>query len=216
MKKKLVYLIVLLSVIFIPFNTQARELDIAGEKYNVKYYLELMQDEGIEPTVPDFTESTDKINIYLFYGKGCEHCTNLINFLNNIAPEYKEKFNIAAFEIYGDEKNSKLLTKIANGIGEDDDGVPFIFIGDQYYNGYSSEYDDLIKKAIDKNYEIKPEERQDVIASFTRSVGGGSSSSLSTSTKIILADVFLTILSTVVIIIFVNKKIDSLDIKKKK
>ena len=214
MKKNIIYIIMLLGLVLFPFNTFAREIEIGDEKYNVNYYLDVLKDEGIEPTVSDFTENKDKVNIYLFYGKGCEHCDNLLKFLNSITPEFKDYFNVVGFEIYGDEKNSALLTELAKNIGEANDGVPFIFVGDKYFSGYSEEYNDAIKEAIKSNYDVKPSERQDVMSSYSKSKQS-SSHSISTGTQIMILNIILTLASTIIIIVFVNIKINSLDIKKK-
>lgn len=216
--KKILTIILLLTVLVLPFSVSAKELVVAGKKYNVNGFLETLNEEGITPKVSDYTESTDKINIYLFYGKGCEHCTNFLNFMNDISPEYAQYFNVITFEIYGDKENSKFLKTLAELIGVESDGVPFVFIGDKYWNGYSDEYNDSIKEAITELYNTEYNKRTDIMRSYEKEIGytGSTSKGLSDGAKIVLLDLLFTTVGTIIVIIFVNYKINSLDIKKKK
>lgn len=218
MKKKLLLIILLLSVFVLPFKVSARDFSVAGKKYVTNDFLGTLKDEGITPKVEDYKESEDKINIYLFYGKGCEHCDNFLNFLNDISPEYAQYFNIISFEIYGDANNSTLLKTLATSINESDDGVPFMFIGDQYYNGYATEYDESIKEAIKTTYDTPKAERTDIIKAFEKEMGytNKTSSGTSETTKIVLFNLLFTAISTIVIIVFINIKINSITDKKKK
>lgn len=218
MKKRLLYLVLLLTVLILPFSVSAKELTVAGKTYQVNDYLGTLQEEGITPKVTDYTEDSNKINIYLFYGKGCEHCNNFLNFLNDIGPEYSQYFNVISFEIYGEKDNAVLLKTLAQLIGVESDGVPFIFVGDKYWNGYSSDYDDSIKEAITELYNTEYNKRTDIMRSYEKEIGytGSTSKGLSDGMKIVLLDLLFTTISTVIIIIFVNSKINSLDIKKKK
>ena len=217
MRKRLLYLVLLLTVLILPFTVSAKEISVAGKTYQVKDYLETLQDEGITPTVPDYTGSTEKINIYLFYGKGCEHCTNFLNFLNEISPEYSQYFNVISFEIYGSKDNSRFLKTLAGLIGVKSEGVPFVFIGDKYWNGYSEEMNDDMKAAITELYNTEYNKRTDIMRSYEKETGyTGTKKGLSDGMKIVLLDLLFTTIGTVIVIIFVNYKINSLNIKKKK
>ena len=191
MKKKVIFIIMLLGLFLFPLKAYAREVTIAGKTYNVNYFLDILKEEGITPTVPDFRESTDKVNIYLFYGKGCEHCTNLLNYLNEIAPEYGDYFNVVGFEIYSDENNSILLRDLAELIESEDDGVPFMFIGDQYFSGYSENSNEGIKEVVKEAFDTPKDERADVFVSYEEAIGYKEPAKTNYVNQLMLLQVFL-------------------------
>ena len=217
MKKKILSIIILISLIVLPLKVSAKEFYVAGNEYTTNDFLGTLKEEGIEPNVTDYKEGNNKINIYLFTGKGCEHCINFLNFLNDISPEYSQYFNVISFEIYGDSNNATLLKTLARTIAVSDDGVPFIFIGDKYFNGYSEEYNEDIKTAIKETYDTEIAYRTDIVRAFEKETGYVEKEpGLSDGAKIVLLDLLFTTISTIVIIVFVNIKINSLNTSKKK
>lgn len=212
MKKKLLSIIFLLSIFILPLNVFAGEYKVSGNKYNTKNFIETLEEEGITPKVSDYQEGDNKINIYIFTGKGCEHCINFLNFLNDISPDYSQYFNVISFEIYGDANNATLLKSLARSIAVEDDGVPFVFIGDKYFNGYSEEYNEDIKTAIKETYDTEKVYRTDIMKAFEKQTGYVEKTpGLSDVAKIVLFDLFFTAVSTIIIIIFINTKFNSLN-----
>ena len=74
----------------------------------------------------DIDLSSNKPNIYIFWGDGCPHCKALAKFISKLPAETKDKVNIYSFEVWSDKVN------------QDVSGVPFIVIGDKIFDGYSS------------------------------------------------------------------------------
>lgn len=108
-------------------------------------------------------KSKSKINIYFFRGEGCPHCQEAEEFFDKIKSEYGKYYNIVDYETWYNTDNADLMKKVADKLGEEASGVPYIIIGKKSWNGYSSEYDDEIIAAIKSEYNKSNSERYDVI-----------------------------------------------------
>ena len=101
----------------------------------------------------DIEEAKEKINIYLFWGNGCSHCSNLKAFMASIEEEYGKYYNLYTFEVWSDEDNEDLMNEMASVMGDELKGVPYMIIGKDSYKGYSSNVDSRIKASIKAEYE---------------------------------------------------------------
>ena len=152
MKKLLIVL--LMVFMFIP--------SIYGEtEYKVMNFDEVLTEEGIEHDFSNYTESDDKITIYFFRGKGCKFCRAFLSYLNDIVPEYGKYFNVVAYDVWNDRNSDKLLDEVSEFLNQPSEGIPYAIIGDTVFNGYSTDYDEAIKKAIKKEHNKK--KRYDVL-----------------------------------------------------
>lgn len=152
MKKLLVVL--LMVFMFIP--------SIYGEtEYKVMNFDEVLTEEGIEHDFSNYSESDDKITIYFFRGKGCKFCRAFLSYLNDIVPEYGKYFNVVAYDVWNDRNSDKLLDEVSEFLNQPSEGIPYAIIGDTVFNGYSTDYDEVIKEAIKKEYNKK--KRYDVL-----------------------------------------------------
>lgn len=101
----------------------------------------------------DVKESTDgAFNMYLFYGKGCPHCEELIKFFQSLSDQEKAKFHLYTFETWYDEENKKLLEDVEIELNQNIGGVPFLVIGEKTFSGYGSSMNDNIINAINTEY----------------------------------------------------------------
>ena len=82
--------------------------------------------------------ASNKVDAYLFYGNGCPHCAKEIQFFNSIKDKYPD-LNVIGYEVYYSQENSLLMQKVANYLGSEDGGVPFLIIGDEYFVGFGEE-----------------------------------------------------------------------------
>lgn len=82
--------------------------------------------------------ASNKVDAYLFYGKGCPHCAKEIQFFNIIKDKYPD-LNVIGYEVYYNQENSLLMQKVANHLGAQGGGVPFLIIGDEYFVGFGEE-----------------------------------------------------------------------------
>ncbi len=78
------------------------------------------------------------VTIYYFWGDGCPHCAEAKPFLADLAQRYPG-VQIRDFEVWYNEANREPLVRMAARSGFEPSGVPTIFIGDQYWVGYSKE-----------------------------------------------------------------------------
>ncbi|MBT7928766.1 cytochrome c biogenesis protein [Candidatus Peregrinibacteria bacterium] len=82
-------------------------------------------------------QGNNKVDLELFYGQGCPHCSKMIGFLNEIKEIYPN-ININEHEIYFDSKNVALFQNLINAYEESIDAVPTVFIGDKVFVGFSN------------------------------------------------------------------------------
>lgn len=66
-----------------------------------------------------------KINVYIFWGKGCPHCAALGKYLAEHTKDYEKIANIYSFEVWGDKENQAFFKSFASFIGAEATGVPF-------------------------------------------------------------------------------------------
>lgn len=142
MKKSLLVFIFLISII-IPFNVFALTDDYVDKVHEIV-------DKKVEK---------DKINIYLFRGRGCPHCADEEEWLETIKDKYGEYINVYDFEVWYDVDNSKLYDKVKEVFDTHVTGVPFTVIGDKYYSGFSSSIESSMENKI--KYYIEVEETED-------------------------------------------------------
>lgn len=121
-----------------------------------------------EQTEKDIKYNDEKINVYFFWGNGCQHCEALISYLNTLPEEYDNYFDLYTLEVWYNEDNSKLMSELGDYLGEKTDGVPCLIIGDQVFIGFSEENKEQIKDAIKKEYNKK--EHYDAYKNYKKQV----------------------------------------------
>lgn len=150
--KKFLLLIMISLLCFIPVSVNAQE-----KGYSSLNLDEALTEEGIDHDFSNYEENNDQAIIYLFRGKGCGYCKKFLTFLNSIVDDYGKYFKVVSYEVWYDQENASLLTKVSNYLGTSAEGVPYIVIGDKVFPGYASSYDEDIKDAIKKQYDSKNE-----------------------------------------------------------
>lgn len=152
MKKIMAILLVLLLMPTIVFAKEPESMSLE----------DALKEEEIEYDLGDYQESDQKANIYLFRGKGCSHCYEFLEYVSkDLIKESGEYFNLVTYEVWNNEDNKELMDKVAEYLGEEAGGVPFIVIGDKVFAGYAESMNDEMKEAIKKLYDS--EDRYDVI-----------------------------------------------------
>ena len=146
MNKKKILIISLITFIFILFIVL---INISNK----------MNEEKIKSTITMNSKLTDvvydenKLNIYLFWGKGCPHCEEEWKFLNRIAPKYYDKIHVYGFEVWNSEENQKIMNEFKDKLNiSKDSGIPLTIIEDKYYIGYDESYNDEMLKLIKNNH----------------------------------------------------------------
>lgn len=158
MKKLKLLLVLLLTVMIVPFSVFAE-----GEE-------EQTGATGEEVTTT--AEETDKRAIvYFFRGEGCSHCAEAQEWFNSIQEELGEYFKIVDYETWYNTDNAELMTKVAEARHDEAGGVPYIIIGDKSWIGFADDYKDEIKAQIKDLYAQDVSQRYDIL----KLVGGKTS-----------------------------------------
>ncbi len=177
MKNRLMYLmslVLVFSIILIPVTAKA-EVEATGLKDIIDDEVKVFGEAGgYEDQVEDlknvdlgdYTEKKGKVNVYLFRGSSCGHCFDAVVFFAGMTKEYQDKFNLIGYEVWGNKDNNKLMEEVADKLGDDVGGVPYIVVGKKSWNGYTDSYGDEIKAEINKQYKIKSSKRYDVMKTF--------------------------------------------------
>lgn len=103
----------------------------------------------------DIKFDDDKVNMYLFWGNGCIHCTKLYEFLEEIQPEYGQYYRLYSFEIWDNEDNDKIMDWFMAKLGRETGSrsTPTFIIGDKLFEGFSEGTKDEIKQTIRDMYD---------------------------------------------------------------
>ena len=142
MKKLKFLLVVLAAVLILPFGVFAEEVEDSASE--------------------DAVESQE-VNVYFFFGDGCGFCANAEAWFEEIEEEYGDKFNLVAYEVWSNADNSQLMSDVAEIRKETANGVPYIIIGNQSWNGFDDDYKEGILAKIESEYEQDPAERYDIM-----------------------------------------------------
>lgn len=137
-------------------------VNCSGRKLNIIHFI-ISIVIGYILFVPTSVFANEKVNVYLFYGDGCSYCEKAFEGFESIKDKYGDKFQLIKYEIWNNEKNADLSEEVAKTLGNKIEGVPYIVIGSQSWNGYHEDYISQITSKIDLEYEKSSSERFDVI-----------------------------------------------------
>ena len=96
----------------------------------------------------------EKINVYMFRGEGCPHCEEAEKWFKELEKdkEYVSYYNLIDYEVWYDEENADLMEDVAEKLDTTANGVPFMVIGEKYFNGFTESMESDIKRAIKEAY----------------------------------------------------------------
>ena len=117
----------------------------SGEKTNIDDNNALYD---YNASLSDIKKESGKVNIYIFWGNGCPHCSEAHAFFDSIKDTYGKYFNLYGFEVWYNDDNNKLFKTFADAMKDEAQGVPYIVIGSKSFLGYVSEWDNEIKDTI--------------------------------------------------------------------
>ncbi|RPF26850.1 thioredoxin family protein [Georgenia muralis] len=78
-----------------------------------------------------------KPTIYYFWGDGCPHCAEAGPFLASLAQTYGA--TVVDYEVWNHPENREPMAEMAAGFGFEPTGVPLIFLGEEYWVGFSAQ-----------------------------------------------------------------------------
>ncbi|MEA3272615.1 MAG: glutaredoxin domain-containing protein [Patescibacteria group bacterium] len=94
-------------------------------------------------------DSEKKVDLLLFYGQGCPHCSATKNFLDILGAQYPE-LNIIEYEIYFNAENRELFQKMAEFFGTEIQGVPTLFIDEKIVVGFSDALARVLEQEVQR------------------------------------------------------------------
>ena len=122
-----------------------------------------------------FARENDELTLYFFHGKGCPHCAEEEEYLETLQEKYPN-LKIERYEVWHNDDNSELLSKVEDAFDITRPGVPVNVIGDTVIQGFSSasaskldravdfylshEYNDTVAKIKDGTF-VKAEQKED-------------------------------------------------------
>lgn len=185
---------------------------VEAASYKALNFEQALKEEEIEANLGSYKESDDQAIIYLFRGKGCGYCRRFLTFLNSIVSDYGKYFKVVSYEVWNNSDNKKLMKEVAEFLDKEAGGVPFIIIGDQVFEGYASDYDEDIKKAIKDLYDSK--DKYDVLAEMEKAKQKNTEQGKdTTSGSVILWNLLFTGLATALIIGYETYRFNQLEKK---
>lgn len=202
MKKKL---ILLFLMALLPLSVFAKKNYY--DDYTHLNFNEVLAAEGFEAEYKDYSENDKQAVIYLFRGQGCTYCRKFIEFLNSIAKDYGKYFRVVSFEVWNDQKNSALMSKVAGVTGVEAGGVPYIIIGQKVFGGFADSYAEDIKAKIMNQYD-NPEEDIFVTLEKSEKKANGGNDEFSFAT-VFWNFVFIAI-GTIVVVVVQNKNTEKI------
>ena len=127
--------------------------DVSTDNTNniLSNYNEIVTINLPDTALEDIKYDENKVNIYLFWGNGCPHCEDFLDFLEENT-DYKDLYTLNTFEVWYNQDNYNLMNEFATALDEDVTGVPFIVIGNKSFKGFSSSLEEEILKAIKEGH----------------------------------------------------------------
>ena len=127
--------------------------DVSNDNtYNIlSNYNEIVTINLPDTALEDIKYDKNKVNIYLFWGNGCPHCEDFLDFLEENT-DYKDLYTLNTFEVWYNQDNYNLMNEFATALDEDVTGVPFIVIGNKSFKGFSSSLEEEILNAIKEGH----------------------------------------------------------------
>ena len=147
--KVIVFAVLLMAVAFLGFKVYA---------------------EGEEEEVTTTSSERTPVSVIVFHGETCPHCQELFEWFDSIEEEYGQYYDLDKYEVWNDEENSELMSKVADYLGEDAEGVPYVIIGTKTFNGFAQSMSQEIIDAIMTEYNKNVEERINVVANVLGNV----------------------------------------------
>lgn len=106
--------------------------------------------------IPLSLAQEDVVDLYVFYGQGCPHCSKMLTFLDSIEDKHPE-LNVTEFEVYFNPDNADLFIEMSEAYNTKVGGVPTVFIDEKIIVGFSNSLAESLEQEIQRCIEIKCE-----------------------------------------------------------
>lgn len=95
--------------------------------------------------------NAEPVNVNVFYGKECPYCAEEKKYLDVLKMQLGDNLNIQRYEVWHNQKNNELLSKVRIALNNSEDAVPFVVIGKENFTGYNEKIAKNIKQSIFDN-----------------------------------------------------------------
>ena len=119
---------------------------------------------------PVITNAEEKVNVYIFTGDGCPHCADAKEWFKSIEDEYGKEFYLDEYEVWNNDSNRELMSSVSDYFKDNAQGVPYIVIGEDRYQGFADEYKEEIISSIENEFKKPNNERFNVIAEVKKQI----------------------------------------------
>ncbi len=92
-------------------------------------------------------QGDNPVVVYMFWGEGCPHCAQAKPFFEKLAKTYPD-VELRFYEVYYVPENQEKFITMGTAYGFQAQYVPTIFIGDQYWEGYSETMEPMFEEEI--------------------------------------------------------------------
>lgn len=93
--------------------------------------------------------SEKDLNIYLFYGDGCPHCTEEEEWFKTYL-EKNKNIKIHRYEVWYDTDNQEKYSKVHEILNDKSNGIPYLIIGESVISGFDKDLTpERIKNAVE-------------------------------------------------------------------
>lgn len=93
------------------------------------------------------TTKINTIDLHMFYGQGCAHCSRLQVFLDSIIDKYPTLV-IHKYDVYNNDNAVALFQQMSDEYNTAIDGIPTVFINNKVIVGFSNKIGDSIENEI--------------------------------------------------------------------
>lgn len=107
----------------------------------------------VDINLENVVKEDNKVNIYFFWGDGCPHCEQELEFFESIKEKYGAHYNLYTFETWHNKENANLLYTFAENMGDKVTGVPYTIIGNKTFVGFGKNYEKDFIKTIESEVE---------------------------------------------------------------
>jgi len=135
--KTILFIILLMSIMLFPSCVLAKDFTLIGTTSET--ISEAFDAEGITGyDLSNYSETGDKVAIYLFRKNGCINCKNFLTYVKEVLlPNYGDKFKLISYELSSNQSNFNLLDKVATFFnkGQSTYTTPFVVVGNKTFSG---------------------------------------------------------------------------------
>jgi cytochrome c biogenesis protein CcdA len=104
---------------------------------------------GPAGTSPAYAQAEPGVDLVFFYGRGCQFCAAMRQFLDRMEQEHSA-LRVIEYEVYFNGDNARLFERMARAYEFEIEGVPTVFLGDEAITGFSAAMEPELVRRIEQ------------------------------------------------------------------